>query len=72
MAYATTATPITITNNTINKFIVEIDRIRFERLVDSLGLFTPEVLTSLKQSEADIRTGRVKKLRSLRDLRKHS
>ncbi len=71
MAYAT-ATPITITNNTVNKFVVEIDRFRFERLADSLGLFTPEVLASLKQSEADIRAGRVKKLRSLRDLRKHS
>lgn len=71
MAYAT-ATPITITNNTINKFVVEIDRFRFERLADALGLFTPEVLASLKQSEADIRAGRVKKLRSLKDLRKRS
>ena len=65
------AFPVVITQNTTKKFTVEIDRFRFERLADSLGLFSPEVLSSLQRSDDDIHAGRVKKLRSLRDLRKN-
>lgn len=64
--------PLTITRATRQKIRVEIDRFGFERLADSLGLYRPEFLESLEHAEADIKAGRVKKLRSLRDLRRRS
>ena len=66
---ATTTFPLTITQETTKKVRVEIDRLGFERLADSLGLFRNEFMESLDRAEADIRAGRVKKLKSLRDLR---
>ena len=66
---ATTTFPLTIIQETPKKVRVEIDRLGFERLADSLGLFRNEFMESLDRAEADIRAGRVKKLKSLRDLR---
>ena len=65
----TATIPFTITQKTSKKFAVEIDRHGFERLADSLGFFSKEFTASIERAEADIRAGRVKKLRSLRDLR---
>lgn len=62
-------TPITITQKTQKRFRVEIDRNSFERLADSLDLFRPEFLESLDRAEHEIKNGRVKKLKRLRDLR---
>ena len=53
-----------------HKFTVEIDAIRLERLAANFGMFNPDFIRSLDRSEQDVRAGRVKKLRSLKDLRK--
>ncbi len=66
---STATIPFTIIQKTAKKFAVEIDRHGFERLADSLGFFSDEFISSIDRAEADIRVGRVKKLRSLRDLR---
>lgn len=50
--------------------LVEIDRQSFERLVDTLGFFGRDFLESLDRADRDIKKGRVKKLRSLKSLRK--
>ena len=51
------------------KFTIELDRNRMERLAANLGLFRPEFLASLERAERDITQKKVKRLRSLRDLR---
>ena len=61
--------PVVI-NKTKERFSVSMDRHSMERLADSLGLFSAEFLRSINRAEADIKAGRVKKLRSLKDLRK--
>ncbi len=48
---------------------MQVDRNAFERLADLLDFFRPEFLQSIDRAEADIKKGRVKKLRSLKDLR---
>ncbi|OHB18147.1 MAG: hypothetical protein A2749_02800 [Parcubacteria group bacterium RIFCSPHIGHO2_01_FULL_45_26] len=53
-----------------HKFTVEIDATRLERLAANFGMFNPDFIRSLDRSEQDVRAGRVKKLRSLKDLRK--
>ncbi len=65
---STITLPITILPKQGARLSIEIDRNRFERLADSLGLFNTEFLESVDRAEADIRSGRTKKLRSLRDL----
>ncbi len=52
------------------KILVEMDADKFERLASSLGLFSKEFLSSLEKAEKDCRAGKVKKIKSLRDLRK--
>jgi len=52
------------------KIRVEIDAEKFEKLAASFGLFNPEFLASLERSERDYKAGRVKKMSSLRALRK--
>lgn len=49
-------------------FHVAIDRRRFERLADIFGFFSSDFLASLARSEKNIIDGKVKKLRSLKDL----
>lgn len=61
---------ITITKKPKKKILVEIDRYAFERLADSLGFFRSDFLASLDRAEDDINKKRVKKLKSLKDLRK--
>ena len=52
------------------KILVEMDVEKFERLAASLGLFNPEFLKSLERAEKDYKTGRVKKIKALKELRK--
>ena len=52
------------------KILVEMDAERFEKLAASLGLFNSEFLKSLDRAEKDYKTGRVKKIKSLEELRK--
>jgi len=53
------------------KIRIEIDRVQFERLASSLGLFNKEFLESLEHAEREIAQRKTKPLRSLRDLRRH-
>jgi|GEM_PF-1034501 len=54
------------------KIRIEVDADKFERLAADFGLFNPDFLRSLDRAEKDARTGRIKKMASLRDLkRKH-
>ncbi len=55
--------------NRSGKRIVEIDADQFEKLVAIFGFFNPEFLESLDRAEKDVKAGRVKRLRSLKDLR---
>lgn len=52
-----------------HKTVVEFDTNQFERVAAVFGLFNPEFLKDLKESEEDYKAGRVKRLRSLKDLR---
>jgi hypothetical protein len=48
---------------------VEIDAGQFERLAAQFGFFGDDFLKSIDQAEKDIRAGRVRKIKSLRELR---
>jgi len=58
------------TNNR-KKFLVEMDFDKFERLAANLGFFSSEFLRSLDKAEKDYKAGRVKKVKSLKELRKN-
>lgn len=49
---------------------VELDAAQFERLAADLGLFSRKFLTSIERAEQEIRRGKARRLRSLRDLRR--
>ena len=51
------------------KYQVELDADQFERLAAALGMFSREFLQSLARSEKEIRQGKTKRLRSLKELR---
>lgn len=51
-----------------DRFLIEIDAERFEKLAADLGFFNPDFLQSIDRSEADYRAGRFKKLKSLKEL----
>jgi len=52
------------------KILIEMDSEKFERLAANLGLFNPEFLKSLERAEKDYKAGRIKKIKSLKELRK--
>lgn len=52
------------------KFLIEIDASKFEKLAASLGFFGADFLKSLNRAEQDYKKGHVRKVRSLRELRK--
>lgn len=52
------------------KFSVEINAQAFERLVASFGFFSSDFLKSLERAERDYKFGRIKKIKSLRELKK--
>lgn len=54
------------------KFLVEMDAIKFEKLAASLGFFSLEFIKSLARAEQDYKKGRVKRIHSLKELRKQS
>jgi len=51
------------------KFLVEMDADKFERLASNLGFFSSEFVESLDKAEKDFKTGKVKKIKSFRELR---
>ena len=56
--------------NHSKKISVEMDADKFEKLVTSLGFFSDEFLQSLEKAENDYKAGRIKKIKSLKELRK--
>ncbi|MBU4369575.1 hypothetical protein KKG58_02315 [Patescibacteria group bacterium] len=52
------------------KILVEMNVDRFERLAAGLGFFSSDFLKSLGKAEKDYQNGRIKKIKSLRELRK--
>lgn len=56
--------------NHSKKILVELDADKLERLAADLGLFNPDFLESLETAEKDYRAGRIKKIKSLKELRK--
>jgi len=64
--------PISVTKKTSaqkSTFTVEFDADRFERIAAALGMFSDGFLESLDRSEKEIKLGKYKKLKSLKDLR---
>jgi hypothetical protein len=56
--------------NHSQKILVEMDAEKFEKLVANLGLFSPEFLKSLDRAERDYKAGRIRRIKSLKELRK--
>ena len=52
------------------KKMVEFDIGQFERLATELGMFDPDFIKRLNKAEKDIKAGRIRKIKSLRDLDK--
>ena len=52
------------------KVIVELVFFQLERLASHLGFYNPGFLQSLDRAEQDYKAGRVRKVASLRELRK--
>ena len=51
-----------------HRVLIEMDADRFEKLAD-VGFFSKDFLESLQQAEEDVKAGRVRKVRSLKELR---
>lgn len=60
---------LTISQKSKEKINVEIDLNQWEKLADVFGFYQPEFLKSLKQSLQESKQGRVRKIKSLRELR---
>ena len=56
--------------NCSKKILIEMDAEKLEKLAAALGLFNSEFLKSLEQAEKDYKIGRIKKIKSLKELRK--
>lgn len=62
---------ITITpQNNTKRVSVELDADKLEKLAADLGFFNKDFLRSLARAEKDYRSGRIKAIESLKELRK--
>lgn len=52
------------------KVLVELDADKLEKLAANFGFFSHDFLKSLDRAERDYRSGRIRKIRSLRELKK--
>ena len=55
---------------TSKKILIELDAQKLERLAANFGFFKSEFLSSLLRAEKDYASGRVKKIKSLKELSK--
>ncbi len=53
---------------TIKNFIIKLDAHKFERLAAHFGFFNSKFIDSISAAEKDYRAGRVKKIKSLKNL----
>ncbi len=51
------------------KITIEMDADKFEKLAAQFGFFNPVFLNSIRRAEEDYKSGRVRKIESLKDLR---
>lgn len=58
-------------NKKERRFLVDLDAEKFERLAASFGFFNARFLKSLDKAEKDIKKGKTKKIKSLKDLVKN-
>ena len=56
-------------SNSKRKINVEIDLNKWEKLADIFGFYQPEFLKSIKQSIKESKQGKVRKIKSLRELK---
>ncbi|PIR05121.1 MAG: hypothetical protein COV57_00800 [Candidatus Liptonbacteria bacterium CG11_big_fil_rev_8_21_14_0_20_35_14] len=59
---------ITIKKSNNQKFKVEIDVNKLEKLANIFGLYNPDFIKSLEKSEKDYKQGKYKKIKSLKEL----
>lgn len=59
---------MTVTKKIGRRFNVEIDQDRLERIASALGWFKPEFLKDLEAAEADVKAGRMREIKSFREL----
>ena len=52
------------------RVLVEMDAGKFERMAANFGFFNPAFLKSLDRAEKEYRSGRIRTIASLRELRK--
>lgn len=52
------------------KIFIELDADKFERIAGDLGLFNKDFLESMDRSERDYKSGRIREVASLKELRK--
>lgn len=60
---------LTISQKSNRKINVEIDLNQWEKLADVFGFYRPEFLKTLKQSLKESKQGRVRKIKSLSELK---
>ena len=54
---------------TSKKIVIELDANKFEKLAAYFGFFNSEFLASLSRAEKDYTSGKVRKIKSLKELR---
>jgi len=53
-----------------HRVLVEMDADQFEKLAANFGFFSKEFLSSLERAEKDVKAGRIRKVQSLKQLRR--
>lgn len=59
-----------VSKKSANKYIVEMDADKLERLAAAMGWFNPDFLSTMKESAADLKAGRYTVRKSLKELQK--
>jgi hypothetical protein len=53
-----------------HRVLIEMDADQFEKLAANFGFFSKEFLSSLERAEKDVKAGRIRKVQSLKQLRR--
>jgi PHD/YefM family antitoxin component YafN of YafNO toxin-antitoxin module len=60
--------PVTITKKNKKTYTIEFDADRWERIAAALDLFSDEFLEDIEAAEKDLKEGRIREIKSFRDL----
>ena len=55
--------------NRSRRATIELDADKFEKLAGIFGLFNPDFIKSLSRAEKDCKAGKIRKIKSLKELR---